>query len=114
MPKKKKRTRKTPAKPLPAAAERTGFALHSAELERALMTEESRVLLEYYFAPDNYNQLRDLARDAAARPMRGGPRVLILPGIMGSTLAKKGPLGSENILWIDPVEIALGRLMSLK
>src|SRR2546422_10138751 len=119
MPRKKKLARKirpqasSGAKPQ-VAAERSGFALHSDELERALLTGESRGLLEDYFGPDNYSQLRDLARDAAARPVRGGPRVLILPGIMGSTLAKKGPLGIEDILWIDPIEIALGKLLSLK
>src|SRR5436309_11792808 len=119
MPAKKKRARKA-RKPSsrspnpPAAAEQTGFALHSDELERALLTGESRGLLEDYFGPDNYNRLRDLARDASTRPVRGGPRVLILPGIMGSTLAKKGLLGIEDILWINPVEIALGKLTSLK
>src|SRR5438093_10558653 len=118
MPRKKTQAKKTGspsarrAKPA-APAEQTGFGLPPDELERALLTGESRGLLEDYFGPDSYNQLRDLARDAAARPVRGGPRVLILPGIMGSTLAKKGPLGIEDILWINPVEIALAKLMSL-
>ena len=116
---KKKHPRKTAspsarrAKPA-APAEQTGFGLPSDELERALLTGESRGVLEDYFGPDNYNRLRDLARDASTRPVRGGPRVLILPGIMGSTLAKKGLLGIEDILWINPVEIALGKLTSLK
>ena len=119
MPRKKKPSRKTRnlsrrrAKPA-APAEQTGFGLPPDELERALLTGESPGLLEDYFGPDNYSQLRDLARDASTRPVRGGPRVLILPGIMGSTLAKKGPLGIEDILWINPVEIALGKLTSLK
>ena len=119
MPRKKKQAKKTGspsarrAKPA-APAEQTGFGLPSDELERALLTGESRGLLEDYFGPDNYNRLRDLARDASTRPVRGGPRVLILPGIMGSTLAKKGLLGIEDILWINPVEIALGKLTSLK
>jgi CHAT domain-containing protein/pimeloyl-ACP methyl ester carboxylesterase len=83
-------------------------------LERALLTGESRGLLEDYFGPESYSQLRDLARDAATRSVRGGPRVLILPGIMGSTLARKSPLGIEDVLWINPVEIAVGRLSNLK
>jgi len=33
---------------------------------------------------------------------------------MGSTLAKDGPLGLDDVLWIDPVEIALGRITELK
>src|SRR5207247_9451222 len=119
MPRKKKQAKKTGspsarrAKPA-APAERTGFGLPSDELERALLTGESRGVLEDYFGPDNYNRLRDLARDASTRPVRGGPRVLILPGIMGSTLAQKCLPGIEDILWINPVEIALGKLTSLK
>src|SRR5436309_15734806 len=119
MPRKKKPSRKTRnlsrrrAKPA-AQAEQTRFGLPPDELERALLTGESSGLLEGYFGPENYNRLRDLARDASTRPVRGGPRVLILPGIMGSRLAKKGLLGIEDILWINPVEIALGKLTSLK
>src|SRR5437667_9553652 len=119
MPRKKKPSRKTGspsarrAKPA-APAQQFGVGLPADELERPLLTGESPGLLEDYFGPDNYSQLRDLARDASTRPVRGGPRVLILPGIMGSTLAKKGPLGIEDILWINPVEIALGKLTSLK
>src|SRR5436309_11736539 len=94
--------------------EQSAFGQPSNVLEHALLTGESRGLLEDYFGAENYDQLRDLARDASTRPVRGGPRVLILPGIMGSTLAKKGLLGIEDILWINPVEIALGKLTSLK
>jgi pimeloyl-ACP methyl ester carboxylesterase len=93
---------------------RGAFALHPDEIERSLLTGESRGLLEDYFGPDAYTQLRDLARDASTRSVRGGARVLILPGIMGSTLAKKGLLGLPDVLWVNPVEIALGRLVNLK
>ena len=90
------------------------FGQPSNVLEHALLTGESRGLLEDYFGPENYEQLRDLSREAATRSVRGGPRVLILPGIMGSTLGKKRLLNIEDILWIDPAEIALGHLTSLK
>lgn len=117
-----KRSGRTPARrpvskrpvQAPAAAATGAFGLPSAELERALLTGDSRGLLEDYFGPESYEQLRDLARDASTRSVRGGPRVLILPGIMGSTLARRGPLGIEDLLWINPVEIALGRLTELK
>src|SRR4051812_18051410 len=95
-------------------ADRTGFGLPSDAIERALLTGESRGLLEDYFGPETYTQMRDMARDAATRAVRGGPRVLILPGIMGSTLARKGALGLNNVLWVDPVEIALGHLTELQ
>src|SRR5947208_11398258 len=94
MPRKKKPSRKTRnlsrrrAKPA-APAEQTGFGLPPDELERALLTGESPGLLEDYFGPDNYSQLRDLARDASTRPVRGGPRVLILPGSWDPHLPKR-------------------------
>jgi len=106
--KKKTRSRQTPVRV------KTAFGLPSDVLEQALLTGESRGLLEDYFGAENYDGLRDLSRDAATRSVRGGPRVLILPGIMGSTLGKKGLLNIQDILWIDPAEIALGRLTALK
>ncbi len=92
----------------------TAFSVPSDHIERGLITGESQALLEDYFGPEAYRQLRDLALDASTRSVRGGPRVLILPGIMGSTLARKGLLGIEDTLWIDPIEIAMGRLAELK
>src|SRR5215470_7594214 len=98
----------------PAAWGKTAFGQPPNVLEHALLTGESRGLLEDYFGPENYEQLCDLSRDAATRSVRGGPRVLILPGIMGSTLGKKLLNAVEDVLWIDPAEIALGHLTSLK
>ncbi len=96
------------------AREHTGFDLPTEQVERALLTDESRGLLEDYFGPESYSQFRDLAREAATRSVRGGPRVLILPGIMGSRLARTALLNIEDILWINPFEIAAGRLTALK
>jgi pimeloyl-ACP methyl ester carboxylesterase len=39
--------------------------------------------------------------------------VLILPGIMGSTLGRTRKLLPDDLLWFDPLEIALGRLTDL-
>src|SRR5947207_3419564 len=96
------------------AQPRTAFGVHPDKLERYLLTGEARGFLEDYFGTEAYVQLRDLAREASTRSVRGGARVLILPGIMGSTLARKGVLGLEDVLWIDPIEIALGKLTELK
>src|SRR5262249_13330330 len=98
----------------PPELKQSAFGQPSNVLEHALLTGESRGLLEDYFGPENYEELRDLSRDAATRSVRGGPRVLILPGIMGSTLGKKLLNAVEDVLWIDPAEIALGHLTSLK
>jgi pimeloyl-ACP methyl ester carboxylesterase len=89
------------------------FALPDEQIERALRSGESQGLLEDYFGPASYAELRELAREAATRSVRGGPRVLILPGIMGSTLGKRVLL-LEDILWLNPIEIGLGRLTELR
>jgi pimeloyl-ACP methyl ester carboxylesterase len=39
--------------------------------------------------------------------------VLILPGIMGSTLGRPRKLLPDDLLWFDPLEIALGHLTDL-
>jgi pimeloyl-ACP methyl ester carboxylesterase len=119
-PKKKRTVKQKSAHSLRSSAspslskERTGFELPAETIERALLTGESSSVLEDYFGQENYSQLRDLAREASTRSLRGGPRVLILPGIMGSRLAKKGLLNLDDVLWVNPVEIAIGRLMALK
>ncbi len=56
-------------------------------------------------------ELARLARRAAG--MRGGPRALILPGIMGSTIGRLRKNGGEDITWFDPLEIAQGQLVKL-
>jgi hypothetical protein len=80
--------RRTPRKrsAAPAAAtsqgNNTAFELSDAEVERALQTGAYAGLLEDYFGPEQYAEFRQLKRDAAARSVRGGPKILLLPGIM--------------------------------
>jgi hypothetical protein len=49
-------------------------------------------------------ELSRLARRAAG--MRGGPRLLILPGVMGSSIGHLRKNGGADVTWFDPVEIA--------
>jgi hypothetical protein len=56
-------------------------------------------------------ELSRLARRAAG--MRGGPRLLILPGIMGSSIGHLRKNGGADVTWFDPVEIAQGQLVKL-
>ncbi|MCC7199485.1 MAG: hypothetical protein IT483_08250, partial [Gammaproteobacteria bacterium] len=59
-------------------------------------------------------RVAELRQLAAAAPRRAsGCRVFILPGIMGSTLGAARKLLPDDLLWFDPVEIALGRLTDL-
>lgn len=88
------------------------FALSGEVLERSLITGEHGTLLERYFGEAEYRELRELAIQAHRREVRGGPRVLILPGIMGSRLGTQRLL-FDDVLWVDPIEIALGKLTDL-
>ena len=56
-------------------------------------------------------ELSRLARRAAG--MRGGPRLLILPGIMGSSIGLLRKNGGVDVTWFDPVEICQGQLVKL-
>src|SRR5437773_1086360 len=89
------------------------YRLKADELERALVTGEQADLLQRYFGDETYAELQELAHNAATRSVRGGPRVLILPGIMGSTLGTPRPFLLDDVIWIDPIDIAAGRLTDL-
>lgn len=89
------------------------FELKASEIERALVTGEHSQLLERYFGAERYAEMQDLARKANTRSVRGGPRVYILPGIMGSTLGSPRALFLDDVIWIDPIDIARGELLGL-
>lgn len=89
------------------------FSMNDAAVEDALISGERRDLLEGYFGEDAYEELRALSSRARATRVRGGPRVLVLPGIMGSKLGESGFL-FDDVIWIDPVDIARGQLRSLR
>ncbi len=92
--------------------ERSSYALKDDLVEQALVTGEHRDLLEAYFGEEAYQDLQTLATRAQSARTRGGPRVLILPGIMGSKLGTPGFLFDDTI-WIDPVDIIAGNLRQL-
>ncbi len=98
------------AMPEDAPALRTGFGLTDTEIEAALDSGENAGILQDYFGEAQYRELRQLAQAAARRSVRGGDRVLILPGIMGSKLGYPRLFG---VIWADPAKILLGRLAEL-
>jgi hypothetical protein len=71
--------------------------------------------LAAYFGEREYTDLRELARRAAAQPLtEEAIRVFVVPGIMGSQLGiRREPPLPHDILWLDPIDIQVGRLSSL-
>lgn len=90
----------------------SGYALQDDRVEAALITGDYRDLLEDYFGEDVYEELQTLATRSRRMQVRGGPRVLLLPGIMGSKLGKSRIIFDDTI-WIDPVDIIAGNLDKL-
>jgi hypothetical protein len=87
--------------------------LHDEEIERLLATGERRQDLVALFGERGYRELSSLARRAAAkRAPERGPRVYVLPGLMGSRIGSRGML-LDDVLWVDLVEIAAGHLTRL-
>jgi pimeloyl-ACP methyl ester carboxylesterase len=104
------------------SAKNADWAFHADDVEVLDALAESRhssSLREYFGAPA-YADLSALAVAARKCGKPRGPRVLILPGIMGSKLGGRLRGGSaksrhtaRQVLWIDPLQIAAGRLTAL-
>jgi hypothetical protein len=86
--------------------------LPDPEIERLLVTGERREELKAMLGDDAYRELSRLARRAAATRPRARRPVYVLPGLMGSRIGTHGRL-LDDVLWVDVVEIAGGRLVRL-
>jgi pimeloyl-ACP methyl ester carboxylesterase len=107
----------------PLSAKHADWAFHANDdvvLDALAHGRQGKSLREYFGVPA-YAELSALAAAAAkgAGKVRG-PRVLILPGIMGSKLGgpphsagSKSRRRAPQVLWIDPLQIAAGRLAAL-
>src|SRR5579871_618725 len=91
------------------------FAWSDVEMEQLLVSGEFARELAGYFGEQEYRELQDLARRAAATTLaEDAIRVYVVPGIMGSQLGfKREPPLPHDILWLDPIDIQIGRLSSL-
>ena len=89
------------------------FALDEASLVALLAAPRPNQGLIDYFGPELHDDLVKLARATHGRSPRGR-RVYVLPGIMGSQLGfTRGGHKPNDILWLDPIDIQLGRLQEL-
>ncbi|MBK6598742.1 MAG: alpha/beta hydrolase, partial [Proteobacteria bacterium] len=79
-----------------------------------LASGAAQAVLTDFFGSALYQELTGLAQEVAKTRTRGGKRVYVLPGIMGSQLglmrARPKP---PDVLWVDPIDIAFGRLTKL-
>jgi pimeloyl-ACP methyl ester carboxylesterase len=88
------------------------FAWSDVEIERLLVSGEHRQELTAYFGQAEYVDLVRLARKAERLGVNDAqPHVVVVPGILGSQLgiARQRPLPND-VLWIDPIDIQVGRL----
>ena len=104
------------------SAKSADWAFHADDVEvlEALADGRQASSLREYFGAPAYSELSALAIAAKKCEKPRGPRVLILPGIMGSKLGgrlrdgrAKSRHAPQQVLWIDPLQIAAGRLTAL-
>jgi pimeloyl-ACP methyl ester carboxylesterase len=86
--------------------------LHDDQVIALLRSGAHAALLSAYFGVDAYRELCHLAKLAATRRNRRGPVAFILPGIMGSRLARMRR-GTFDLLWLHPAAIANGGILQL-
>jgi pimeloyl-ACP methyl ester carboxylesterase len=104
----------TPAVPADHVTPYDRFALDEGSLVALLASRARNEGLFEYFGPELHADLVKLARATHGRKPRGR-RVYVLPGIMGSQLGfMRGGHKPNDILWLDPMDIQLGRLPELK
>jgi pimeloyl-ACP methyl ester carboxylesterase len=106
----------------PLSAKNADWAFHADDdevLDALARGRQTESLREYFGAPA-YAELSVLAAAGRKAKKPRGPPVLILPGIMGSKLGLpvSGAGGKRRsrlpeVLWIDPLQIAAGRLTAL-
>jgi hypothetical protein len=94
------------------------LALDEGTLITLLASRTPHQGLVEYFGETLHAELASLARSATRkRKTRAVPRrrVYVLPGIMGSQLGLiRGGKRPNDILWLDPIDIAFGRLTQLR
>ena len=106
----------SPDSPLDHVTPYDRFAWSDEQIELWLANGERRRELSAYFGAAEYRALAALARRARRAPAADAAlRVLVVPGIMGSQmgLLRPPPL-PHDIVWLDPIDIQLGRLATLR
>lgn len=106
----------SPDSPLDHVTPYDRFAWSDEQIGLWLASGERRRELLAYFGAAEYRALAALARRAQRAPVADAAlRVLVVPGIMGSQLGLlRPPPLPHDIVWLDPIDIQLGRLATLR
>ena len=106
----------SPDSPLDHITPYDRFAWSDEQIELWLASGERQRELSAYFGAAEYRALAALARRARSAPAADAAlRVLVVPGIMGSQLGLlRPPPLPHDIVWLDPIDIQLGRLATLR
>ena len=106
----------SPDSPLDHVTPYDRFAWSDEQIGLWLASGERRRELLAYFGAGEYRALAALARRAQRTPVADAAlRVLVVPGIMGSQLGLlRPPPLPHDIVWLDPIDIQLGRLATLR
>lgn len=90
------------------------FALDEPSMVALLAAPTPNESLVEYFGAELHAELVQLARATHGR-RPAGRRVYVLPGIMGSQLGfRRDGQKPNDVLWLDPIDIQLGRLVELE
>lgn len=88
--------------------------LTDTQMTALLASGEHTEVLKAYFGPDEYNQLRKLARRVVKLKKPTKARVYVLPGMMGSTLGLKSTGKTPpQLIWLNPRSIATGGMLGM-
>lgn len=82
-----------------------------AAIVQALARGEHTPVLQAFFGVPLHAELQALAIRLSSSEQRG-PRVYVLPGLLGSRLGIAHPKG-EELLWLEPAALTSGRLLEL-
>lgn len=92
------------------------FALSDVDIEGLLVSGGLQKELTAYFGAAEYRELARLARKAVQASIKDPDlTVIVVPGIMGSQLGlRRAPPLPNDVLWVDPIDIEIGRLAALR
>jgi pimeloyl-ACP methyl ester carboxylesterase len=98
---------------MPSKPTALDFLLSPGLVERAFAAGEHQLELAEHFGEELFARLRGLAESLGARPASASsPRVLIVPGLPGTTLGRRGAIVDDTI-WFTLESVVAGRLLEL-